>query len=289
MITWILEIYLNYYRRNDRRTLLATHGDEFLAQEPGIIKLLKITQYYHGTGARHYHYGTESKYGEAEPVLINTLARILEDGIQPQRDLFNKEFQTGTEKSISLTKHRIYARSYAQLFLTEGTELQYEYGQPNVWYSVILLRIYTGILISRFSTRRLFKSRQESWKKVLIRWTRSFRQDGKYEGSSLVRCMNGRSDIPHNFGIVIGIKQDKLEPLTINYPNISKDEIRVAKPIQPTSFSHIQAPLRYIHTVKEACQAAGLDIPVIPLEFVELHNQKVGLRKLHKLARTGKT
>lgn len=67
MYKWLLEKYLHQYRKADRVKLLAKYGDVFIDEEDKIISLLKQTEFYHGTGNKHYHYPNGSKYSDGQP------------------------------------------------------------------------------------------------------------------------------------------------------------------------------------------------------------------------------
>jgi len=114
-------------------------------------------------------------------------------------------------------------------------------------------------------------------------WTRSFRKDNKGTQSAW-QWLFAQTDIPHNFGLVIGIKRGVVHPLRIQYPNIAKDEVRTDRSLTPDAFSHIQVPLQFVPKVQLAVQQAGLDIPVVPIEYVALHERKMGVRRLVTLS-----
>jgi hypothetical protein len=174
------------------------------------------------------------------------------------------------------------------MFFPENKPLEYTYGPLNLWLYHIIKRVFIGFIINNLSLEKLFKIREENeprkrYNKTFLHWTRSFRKDGKYEGKSVLKQMNGRTDIPNNFGIIIGTKKGTVRLVDVKYPNFEKDERRTDKTILASDFSHIQVPLKYLQLVKKECKQAGLEVPVIPIEFVELHNHKLGLRKLIRL------
>ena len=283
---WLQEKCLNLYRRHDREKLLQEHHKEFERQEADIISLLKQTAFYHGTGAYHYTFKGGSKYDGGGRQVSYSLPNILKRGLEPQRDLFNDTFDTGATHSLSLTKNRIYARGYAFLFNYEK-DRPYNYGPFLFWLWPIVLKIMISSLWFKLTkTRGERLESRKNYRIVSKYWTHSFRKDGKYEGSFL-RCLFASSDIAGNFGFVIGVKHDVIEPLPINnvYKGVGIGETRTGQVIKPSDFSHLQVPLEYMETVKTEMRSAGLNIPVIPLEYVALHEHKTGFCKLVKLSK----
>jgi len=288
MYSRLLEKYLNVYQSKKRSQLLKNHGALFLQQEPEIIDLLKKTGFYHGTGAYHYHFGKESKYTSNVFFIKNSLRDILQNGLVPQHDVFNSIFKTESINTISLTRNRQYALAYAQLYFTNKTRTQYSYGPPALWVSGIAIRLILGSLRRKLSYSGLkeWPAEVRQYKRALHHWTKSFRRDGLYEGKSFSLCISGQSDIPDNFGMIIGINENSVNAIKINYPNVSKDETRVAHTIASKEFIHIQVPLECVTEVKELLKKLQMNIPIVPIEYVELHNHKLGLRKLLTLSKT---
>lgn len=278
-------LFLRRYRAAARRRILDAHGTRYKREKEQILSLLTNTTHYHGTGAYQYAFA-KNKYLSRNPEGIRYVLRdILRSGLRPRRDLFNDTFETGEKHSISLTKDRIYARTYAELFMEEDAKLAYAYGPRLLWNLVIFFKTMLGWL--EHNKYFLVRSKEHKRKGVLARkrykvmlrgWARAFRADGKYEGKNyLITLSEGRSDIKGNFGIVIGVGKDMAE-LPIRYPAISEYETRVRGPIPPTAFTHIQAPLGRVDVVKQELKKYGLDIPVIPIEFVELMNFEASYR-----------
>lgn len=276
------EIYLNNFRRKDRLRLLKKYSKEYKKNKKLILKILKNTEYYHGTGAYEYIY-RKDKYHSFEPSKVKFILRdVLVNGLKPSRDLFNDTFETGFKKSISLTKNRVYARTYSELFFQDGTDLKYAYGSSFFWNLGVFLRIVFGWIKRRnFKFIRDKKSKKESKiarKRFLIMiksWSKSFRKDKKYENDIFVFLSGAKSDIKGNFGVVIGIKKNTVKPIKIDYPNISIDEARVGHVISSKDFTHLQVPLENLNFVEKELKKINSKVPLIPMEFVEMINSDI--------------
>ncbi|NQZ84705.1 MAG: hypothetical protein HRU03_03210 [Nanoarchaeales archaeon] len=267
--------HLKNYRKSDRDTFLKINKDSFDESKSEILEILSNTEFYHGTGAYGYYFET-NKYVDSQPKGIKyILKNILVEGLVSQRDLFNDIFNTCAKSTISLGKNQIYARAYSELFLSEGTSLGYCYGNSLFWNIGVFFRIFTGVIKKKTFKSYINKTpslEKKIYKVMLDGWSKSFRKDGKYIGKNYFYLSNARSDIKNNFGVVIGIKKNRVNPLTIDYPNISKDEVRTNQVLSFDSFSHLQVPIKNIRKVKLDLKKLNLKIPVIPIEFVELLN-----------------
>ena len=248
------KVYLDFYRKNDRKKLLEKHFNLYNKNKKTILKILKNTDCYHGTGAYQYFY-KKDKYSSSEPLGIKFVLRnIITKGLKPGRDLFNDTFKTGTKKSISLTINRVYARTYSELFFEEGTRLNYTYGPPLFWNIGVFTRVVVGWIKAKFKKNNLNKDGKIARKrfKIMVKnWTKSFRNDKRARNNMFVFVFGGKSDIKGNFGIILGIKKNVIKPIKINYPNISMDEVRTNNQIKPKDFTHIQVPLAKIRFVKK--------------------------------------
>lgn len=263
---------------------MSMYGDWYHKIKPMIQETLQKTDYYHGTGAYHYHY-TISKYKDTEisKNVSYSFEQILMKGLFPQDDLFNEAFRTGVKKTISLSPHRLYSRFYAEIYFAENIELKYAYGTSKFWALGLAWRTYWGILVENIHKRKFdfflhnnSSKNTANYKKMLTAWTRSFRADGKYENKNFFFVIGGKSDIPNNFGFILGIKKHMVFPIEIKYKNVDKDEVRVAEPIKPNAFSHIQVPLvKYDYVVSELARL-NIQLPIIPIEFVEVFNYEEG-------------
>ena len=74
--------------------------------------------------------------------------------------------------------------------------------------------------------------------------------------------INGVSDIPENFPIIVGVKNMKTLPLQGSI--IQTFEDRVNEPISIKNMTHVQVPWKYVAQIQER-----LPIPVLPMELCE--------------------
>ncbi len=113
-------------------------------------------------------------------------------------------------------------------------------------------------------------------------WTRSFRNDDKYIGGlGAFRAMEkAKSTISGNYPVIIGFSVKDINLLPIKYKTISMYEQRTDSIIPPQNFTHIQVPLSKFAEVQARIKELGLQIPIIPIEFVELINSDVPIQQL---------
>jgi hypothetical protein len=284
IIDFMSRTYLNanHFSKN---SFLKRHKEEFLDSKPQIIEVLNNTKFYHGTGAYSYMFDT-TKYEGRETGVRHVLDEILTNGLIPQRDLFNDVFGTGTQRTLSITESREYARCYATLFMYEKDKLRYEYGSSLFWGGIMalnMIKIYQPVIhhIDEGITQR----NMQDYKKMCEGWSRSFRKDGKYEGKNFLYHLTARSDIKNNYGIIIGIKN--MPTIPICYRFLTMSEQRIKTTVNPAEFTHIQAPLKNIEQARIAAKKHNITIPIIPIEFVELINSEMSMNQLLSIPTSG--
>jgi hypothetical protein len=296
IIASAFDFYLTNYDCEKRLIFFNEHSDAFNKTLNSLEEALSDTEYYHGTGAYHYSYDGGKYFGNMNGVTF-TLASLLTTGLVPQLDLFNEIFRTGVLQTLSLTKNHSYARCYADLFMAEGSEFEYAYGSSTFWGYFVAASMIIQEMSMENSRRKNIELKEERKdleyeKKREIRrkyshemykgWTRSFRKDGKYEDISFLRVLGAKSDIESNFGVIVGIKRGALTVLPNKYRGVSLYEVRTDKLIPTSSFSHIQVPLRNMQFTEDEINRLGVDIPVYPIEFVELIKHEQGFVETSK-------
>ncbi|MBL7077055.1 MAG: hypothetical protein ISS31_06260 [Kiritimatiellae bacterium] len=259
--------------------------EAFDAQKGRIAALQRCTAFWHGTGAFQYA-ARGSKYGGVDhATVVNVLDSLMEQGLVPQDDLLSEQFDLeGHAASVSLTQRRLYAGVYAALYSHPDVPVQYRYGHRAFWWlcfweSIIFHALGDWETVKkevRIVVDKLFRSprdllaqhlrfRQRAWL-----WTRTIRKDEKYATPFLHRIMVGcTSDIPGNHPLLIGAKHGAFEAIPLWRPAASY-EARSAAPIPPSQWSCIEVPMSRVQSTKQALEKAGLDIPVVPIEFAEL-------------------
>jgi len=141
-----------HLKRCDRKNASFCEDPEVLAGlekvRGDIERALTDSEYFHGTGRKHYGFKGDSQYeGIDHDVVVDRLGSLVTNGLVPQTDLFADSF-TGDEeaKTVSLSKSRMYSRFYADLHMNENDGYRYEYGSQAFWWSYMLyLMIITGL------------------------------------------------------------------------------------------------------------------------------------------------
>lgn len=228
--------------------------------------ILAKTGAFHGTGAKQY----PRKWESPSEAPDQTLQRILRDGLQPQYDPLNTKLGFPDLATISLSRVRRYAQLYASLFQDEN-EVSLRDRLDRVMGWTLFLMIMAGNINLKKILGDIING-----EKTEIRfehWTRSFRNDGRYSRdrvSALLGIFLGSSDIRGNFPVIIGVRNGGFSPLQVEDPFVSRFEIRSSQTISPHAFTHLEVPYAHVSDVEALVKKAGLDIPVIPLEFLAL-------------------
>lgn len=115
-------------------------------------------------------------------------------------------------------------------------------------------------------------------------WTGSIRKDGKYKDDPFGAMSRAKSDIESNFPIIIGVREDSFKPLPIKFTVMRAYEKRSSEVISSEQFSHLQVPLSKVDAVRQRVQELGLDLPIVPIEFVELIQSEMPLEEVSKPA-----
>lgn len=267
--------------------------EQFEAQRAQIEALLAQTWCYHGTGAKHYLHQGESKYDGIIDEVGDSLGSFLSEGLKPRHDMYNQLLQTGADNSISLSENRMYARLYAELFLYENDELAYMYGPRPFWWrltGVKSVRLQTQAILHMpivelmKSLKRINPREKQTMKGKVKLWTGSIRKDGKYKDDPFGAMSRAKSDIESNFPIIIGVREDSFKPLPIKFTVMRAYEKRSSEVISSEQFSHLQVPLSKVDAVRQRVQELGLDLPIVPIEFVELIQSEMPLEEVSKPA-----
>lgn len=276
---------LELSNQTNRESFLVEHGRLFEKMRSDVERVLRGTEFFHGTGAKHYVNNGDKYSGIDYSQANDSLGSFLQNGILPQKDIFNEVFD-GSSGTISLTKLNPYARVYASLFLEEGNNLEYEFGSRAFWWRHLLFKMVINSLtdtefiadkvrgsISRVlnsDKRERYSEERKKRKEMIQKWTSSFRRDEKYAKKPMGVMEKAKSDIKGNFPIIFGVKPNTVENIPLSIRSVGMYESRTKKPILPETFSHIQVPLRNFEEVQDRIDEAGLSLPVVPIEFTEI-------------------
>lgn len=92
--------------------------------------------------------------------------------------------------------------------------------------------------------------------------------------------LNKKSSITDNVPLIFGIRKNAVKPIELKNKAVARYEVRTDKTVTPDKFTYIEAPLEKITGVRRRLIEAGLDIPVFPMECMELHMRT---RPFHEL------
>jgi hypothetical protein len=277
VIDFLSRMYLST-NQSSKDKFVKKYREEFLDNRLQMLHTLNNTKFYHGTGAYSYMFDT-TKYDGKNVGIRFMLEEILTNGLRPQRDLFNDVFGTGVENTLSITESREYARCYSTLFMHEKSRLEYEYGSPIFWGGLMALQMmkrYKPII--NHADKQIAQKNRRDYEDMCNGWSRSFRKDGRYEGKNVFCHLTARSDIEDNFGIVIGIKD--VPTISIDHKFLNISEQRINTVVDPSEFTHIQAPIKYFDQVRILAETNNFKKPIIPIEYAELINSEMPIEEL---------
>lgn len=258
-----------------------------------IAQLLGDAEWWHGTGTRKYVPVAGSKYAgactrEAQDVLPSLLT-----GLRPCRDLYVDEARfDNPDRTVSLTRTRMYAKGYALRHFCEGESLEYEFGSRDFWYHCITtrmgieaLRRRAGLaMIGRMAVARVRAMVDRQYRTARhARWRA--RRDQMSKWSSDIRA-DARdvlhSDIPGNTPVLIGVRRGVVRPLAVGPPTLALYESRADGDIPAAAFTHLEVPLARVHTIRAAVEQVGLRgaLPVVPIEFADLVQSECDFEEL---------
>ena len=290
MISFFLEKYMtikytDVANQYTSQYLITQNQEDIFAE---IETVLQNTEFYHGTGRYAYQIINESKYEGTSNQATDVLEKILNEGINPNKDLFNEDlFLEASKNTISLSKNRTYAKLYAMLFMDQNQKLDFQFlSQKFLWY-IFLFLISKKILFKTSGKvlKKSFLKRLESNNKPksfdVDLWSSTFRNDNKFKGKRLSLLLNGNSTIHENYPVVLGVKKNQIQTLNLDdKPHFKIFESRTDQIISPEKITHLQVPFKKIDETQNLILKFDLDIPILPLEYLELYNFHCGLSKL---------
>ena len=214
-----------------------------------IEQAYSMARYWHGTGRYH-----RREDGSTEDLLRG----ILNNGLKPALD--KADMVQGPGESISVTNARMYARIYAQTHSSSGHQLDNYYGSQSFWGGV-----FNG------ATLHDLVRGGEAWGLTKNVAQNNLNTHGQHRtkdrGVSRTNYVLG-SDIPSNYPILIGIKEDAFEPVEIS-KYLARYEERSKTNITTNHFTHIECPFENIEETQQLLRDINIDLPVLPLEATE--------------------
>ncbi len=242
---------------------------EFLEHEEQIAQLLLQTKYWHGTGRYQYSKQGESKYaGVNHQETFDVLNTIIEGcGLKPHYDPWVGKFTTTTQ-SLSVANQWGYGKMYAHYHQDETTDLQFELAPITFWFKTIM-RIQLTENYFKFALGFLilytFSNTLQKQGKI---WLSTFRSDTDKKWP-FWEILTTKSDIKGNYGVLFGIK-DCFTPIKL--PKILQFlESRTDSLIELKNVNFVAVPYRNICETQKIFEVTGPNMPIIPLEFLELY------------------
>jgi hypothetical protein len=229
---------------------------------------------FHGTGRFHKGFDGRDKSkpnGKVEDI-FDCVAR---DGLQPQADHVAK-LLFESDKTVSLTRERIYARYYAELFGADNlnqTSLLYRFGESEAWKAY-----YFGVTRNATLSRKNAGYTRAFAKNLVTRFScedlRRIR-DVEFHRS---RWLMNKVAIAGNYPVIFGVDRRDIPLLTMPY-GLGFFEDRSKEPIQPAQIKIVEVPLAYVTETRDALRSLRLDhIQVVPMELAEIYSFRQGLR-----------
>lgn len=225
------------------------------------LKTIKNSKFWHGTGKYHYSGGAT----------INVLLNIIKDkGLTPTKDVYGVFLNGKITNTISLSKSRIIARSYADINGKGKFEVN-RYGDALTWVSY-----YYGLFYARLYIFDLYKiiKYYKIWHQL------SHNKDGHNEwGKKTNKSAKDvwdifylGTDINDNYPVLFGIR--KLDSCLAIDKKYQKYEVRSSKLIKFSDFSHIEVPLNKVNEVNILLKSYSINIPVYSIELGEYASSK---------------
>lgn len=252
--------------------------DEFYTTKKKVEKLYKQAYYWHGTGFYQYQIkGTKYKKILFEKKEL-VLKKIIDyGGLKPHFDQWIKINGQRYNYSISVTKLRTYARFYAELHNNKVNDLFFTYGKRSFLIKYFIIYTISQLKINRFLQRLNEAFTNNFMKNKGTVWANTINSQLKSKNNALSDLVyvlgKSYSDIPQNFGILIGIKKNAFKPAQIE-SEFALSESRSLTPINIKKFTHIEVPYNYVEKTKNFLLKNNLSLPVIPIEFGEIFTSK---------------
>jgi|GEM_PF-6256939 len=241
---------------------------EHLLHHPDVAKTraLHSGTLFHGTG----------RLAKSNGKLVDVLKGVLESGLQPQVDHVARLILP-VERTVSLTRQRIYARLYGEKFGVNNfgqNQLDYTFGNHDDWWRYFMeeckgrgkslknlpwLKVLHRNLKDRFTV-----DEQKHWK------------DGDFHKE---RWFAHKVAAEKNYPVVIGVDETAVQPLDLPH-GLSDFEVRNADMISPEALKFIEVPLQRVVEVRELIDKLGVTkMDVLPIEIGEVVCWEKGLEK----------
>lgn len=223
-------------------------------------RTISQTKYWHGTG----------RYQHANGGAIDVLDEIIKgQGLVPSTDVYAIFHDGRPAKSLSLTRLRIIARSYADTHVSKKPANRY--GSALLWAAYYYNLFYVRAML--LGTPQYVRS-YKKWKQHAydenghVAWGKKVNKNAR----TVWDVFGLGSDIPGNYPIVIGVSKVKNQ-VAIKKP-FSQYEVRTTSAISLSVITHIEVPLDYIEATQTKLSKTTCSIKIYPLELGEFYNSR---------------
>ena len=219
-------------------------------------RVANTAKLWHGTGRLQY---AESKVKDIFATIVKN------DALTPVRDVY--AVLVGGEEMVSLstTRLRILARSYADMH-GKGEKEENRYSS-SFWWVTYYYSLFYGLTFTKYSPHLL--RNLSKWNKLSkneageITWGKKVNK----KAHSVWEVFGMGSDIPDNYPILFGIKQ--FQRIATPPKGIREVEIRLIDPVHLSDLSHIEVPEDRVRDVETFLKQNGTSVPVFPIELGE--------------------
>lgn len=231
---------------------------------------------FHGSG-RYTYPGYKYSQAPIEATPIDTLVRVMSEGIVPHRDPWLVESDEVT--STSLTEHHMYARWYAHKHQPlESPGPLWSYGDPDDWFAYFCVSTLLSELVHRpAQLGQIFRYYDRiNGAYMAHKWKRSFNADPTIR--STVDTVFSRTNIAGNYGIIYGVPKSAVQNIMQHRGN--QHEVRTQCTIRPEHISAIEVPLSQIGETQRVVDSFGLSARVLPVEVVDYYYSQQDLSQV---------
>ncbi len=250
----------------------------FLEKKEELRILLQDAHYWHATGRYQYQHNGGSKYeGVNHSNIKDVLSELIDKGgLQPRYDPWFEKY-VHSPYSLSLANQWCYDKLYAHYHQDEQKQLQFEIAPIYFWYHVFIwiqltehyCKFMFGFLILYTFSNKLQKQGKT--------WMSTFRSDLNKKWP-FWKILTAQSDIKGNYGLLCAISEDiKTMPIM----KIGRFfETRTIESIPFSKLKFIAVPYANVSETQEILREKNIQLPIVPLEFIELFMMDFTLREL---------
>ena len=219
-------------------------------------RIANTTKLWHGTGRLQY----------ANSDIKDIFADIVKnDALTPARDVY--AVLVGGEEMVSLstTRLRIIARSYADMH-GRGEHEKNRYGS-SFWWVAYYYSLFYGLTFTKYSPHLLRNF--SKWNKLSrnkdgeITWGKKVNK----KAHSVWEVFGMGSDIPGNYPILFGVR--RIGRIATPPKGIREVEVRLIDPVHLSDLSHVEVPESRVKEVEDLLTEYGFSVPVFPIELGE--------------------